>query len=162
MSLLELLATATIMAILASAVLPLANVAIKRQKEIELRRALREMRGAIDAFRRACGKDPAGTQPGIPPGASALDPTVCNEITSDGYPKDLEMLVEGVRTIGPSGIKKRFLRRIPKDPMTNSTEWGLRCHQDDADSDSWCGSNTWDVYTKSTAKGLDGTPYREW
>lgn len=159
MSLLELLATATIMAILASAVLPLATVALKRQKEIELRRALREMRTAIDAFRRDCGKDPAAPpQPGTVPS----DPTVCNEITSDGYPKDLEMLVEGVKTIGPSGKKRKYLRRIPKDPMTSSTEWGLRCYQDDADSDSWCGSNTWDVYTKSTAKGLDGTPYREW
>ncbi len=153
MSLLELLATATIMAILASAVLPLATVALKRQKEIELRRALREMRSAIDTFRRDTGQD--GGQPVIG------GPDVV-QVGREGYPPNLEMLVEGAPMVGPGGKKKKYLRRVPKDPMTNSTEWGLRCNQDEADSDSWCGNNVWDVYTKSTAKGLDGTPYREW
>jgi len=147
---LELLATAMIMLVLASAVLPMARVAAKRQKEIELRRSLRELRRAIDEYKKLATPGSGGQMINdAPPG-------------SEGYPENLEKLVEGSPIVGQIGRKKKFLRRIPKDPMTNSVEWGLRCYQDDADSDSWCGSNVWDVYTKSKGKGLDGTPYSEW
>jgi general secretion pathway protein G len=145
---LELVATTAIMMVLASAILPLAKVAATRQKEIELRRALREMRRAIDRFKE-------GVDTGQIGGSDV-------QLGSEGYPKDLEVLVEGVAQVGTVGRKLKFLRRIPKDPMTSSTEWGLRCYQDEPDSDSWCGSNVWDVHTTSTRTGLDGTPYREW
>jgi general secretion pathway protein G len=146
---LELVATAAILLVMASAVLPLAKVTATRQKEIELRRALREMRTAIDRFHTA---------------ATELQQIGASDVPlgSEGYPKNLDVLVEGVAKVGTVGGKLKFLRRVPKDPFTNSTEWGLRCYQDDADSDSWCGSNVWDVYTKSKGKGLDGTPYAEW
>jgi general secretion pathway protein G len=147
-------ATCTLMLILASAVLPLARVTIQRQKEIELRRALREIRTAIDRYH-----DAAVPTDGRP---SPLDPFVVNKQGLDGYPEELEVLVEGVKLAGPVDKKVKFLRRIPKDPMTNSTEWGLRCYRDEADSDSWCGDNVWDVYTTSGRTGLDGTPYKEW
>lgn len=151
LSLLELVATCTLMLILASAVLPLAKVAIKRQKEIELRRALRELRLAIDKYNEAIVS--------VPPRICGPDVKADNQ----GYPPDLETLVEGVADCTAGGLRKiKFLRRIPKDPMTNSTEWGMRCYQDDADADSWCGNNVWDVYTTSGHKGLDDTPYREW
>lgn len=148
MSLLELVATCTVMLILASAVLPLARITIQRQKEIDLRRALREMRTAIDRYHQKVEEGQIG-------GSDV-------KLGSEGYPPDLETLIEGVNQVGTLGKKLKFLRRIPKDPMTNGTEWGLRCYQDEPDSDSWCGSNVWDVYTTSTRKGLDGTPYREW
>lgn len=149
MTYLELVATTAILLIIASAVLPLARVTATRQKEIELRRALREMRTAIDRFHAdAVELQKIGTSD-VPLG-------------SEGYPKNLDMLVEGVAQVGTVGHKLKYLRRIPRDPFTSSTEWGLRCYQDAADEDSWCGSNVWDVYTKSPRKGLDGTPYREW
>jgi general secretion pathway protein G len=143
---LELLATAAIMLVLASAILPMAKVTAKRAKEIELRRSLRELRRAVDDYKNWADH---GQINDAPPG-------------SENYPAELEKLVEGSPIVGQIGRKKKFLRRIPRDPMTNSTEWGLRCYQDEPDSDSWCGSNVWDVYTKSKGKGLDGTPYSEW
>ncbi len=152
-SLLEMVATCTLLLILASAVLPLARVAIKRQKEIELRRALREMRTAIDKYHEA-----AMPTQGQPPRIGGADV----KVDSQGYPPDLETLVEGVSELGTVGRKIKFLRRIPRDPMTNTAEWGLRCYQDEPDSDSWCGTNVWDVYTTSAGKGLDDTPYKEW
>jgi general secretion pathway protein G len=145
---LELVATAAIVAILASAILPLGRVAVKRQREIELRRALREMRGAIDRYRQAVEQGQIG----------GTDVKVGNE----GCPEELETLVEGVTRVGALDRKLKFLRRIPRDPMTSSVEWGLRCYQDDSDSTSWCGDNVYDVYTKSTAKALDGTNYNTW
>lgn len=148
MTYLEMLATATIMLILASAVLPLARVTVKRQRELELRRSLREMRTAIDRFKLLAD-------------AGQIDPRDV-PVGSEGYPTELEVLVKGVGAVGTLGRKHKFLRRIPRDPMTGSDEWGLRCYQDAADDDSWCGSNVWDVYTKSEGVGLDGTPYREW
>lgn len=149
LSLLELVATCTVMLILASAVLPLARVTVQRQKEIELRRALREMRRAIDQFKLEADNGVIG------------GPDV-NKVGNENYPSDLEILVEGAPKPGPAALKRKYLRRIPIDPMTNSTEWGLRCYQDEPDSDSWCGSNVWDVYTTSGATGLDGTSYKEW
>jgi len=145
---LELIATATIVMILASAVLPLGRVAVQRQREIELRRALREMRQKIDLYKQAVDMGQIG-------GTDV-------KLGSEGYPPDLETLVKGVKRVGTVDRKLKFLRRIPVDPMTGTAEWGLRCYQDDPDSTSWCGDNVWDVYSKSAAKGLDGTTYNTW
>jgi general secretion pathway protein G len=145
---LELIATATIMLILASAILPLGKVAVQRQREIELRRELRIMRRAIDQYKQAVDQGQIG-------GTDV-------KLGSEGYPESLETLVKGVRRVGTVDRKLKFLRRIPVDPVTGTAEWGLRCYQDDPDSTSWCGDNVWDVYSKSTAKGLDGTTYNNW
>jgi len=145
----ELIIVVTILLILASAVLPLAQVTSQRQREAELRRDLREIRTAIDKFKDAVDVGQ------IPP--TELRPQ------NEGYPPDLDTLVEGVSAAGDaSGRKLKYLRRIPIDPMTNSTEWGLRSYQDRPDTTSWGGQNVFDVYTKSTATGLDGTKYRDW
>jgi general secretion pathway protein G len=145
----ELLVVVTILLILASAVLPLAQVTSTRQREAELRRNLREMRTAIDKF-----KD--GVDTGQIP-TTELSPG------SEGYPKDLESLVEGVTAANDAtGRKLKYLRRIPMDPMTNSTDWGLRSYQDKPDSTSWGGQNVFDVYSKATGTALDGTKYRDW
>lgn len=145
---LELVATATIVVILASAILPMGRVAVRRQREIELRRALREMRQKIDLYKLAVDQGQIG-------GTDV-------KLGSEGYPPDLETLVKGVKRVGTVDRKLKFLRRIPVDPMTGTEEWGLRCYQDEPESTSWCGENVWDVYSKSTAKGLDGTTYNTW
>jgi general secretion pathway protein G len=145
---LELVATTAILMILASAIMPMAKVSRKRQKEIELRRELRILRTAIDEFQKLAGTRIGGSDV---------------KLGSEGYPATLEILVEGVTPVADvSGRKLKFLRRIPVDPMTRTTEWGLRCYQDDPDSDSWCGSNVYDVYTKSQGVALDGTKYSDW
>ena len=147
---LELVAVSAIVIILASAVLPLGKVAVKRQRELELRRALRELRErGIDKYKQA-------VEQGLIGGTEI-------KVGNEGYPPDLETLVKGVTRVGVSSDRKlKFLRRIPKDPMTGTDEWGLRCYQDDPDSTSWCGDNVYDVYSKSTAKALDGTTYNTW
>jgi general secretion pathway protein G len=146
---LEMVATAAILMILASAIMPMARVTRKRQKEIELRRELRILRTAIDDYKKMVDAGKIG-------GSDV-------KLGSEGYPPTLEILVEGVNQVGRvDGVKLKFLRRIPIDPMTNTTEWGLRCYQDEPDSDSWCGSNVWDVYSKSQGEGLDGTKYHDW
>ena len=145
----ELLVVTTILLILASAIMPLARVTVQRQKEMELRRYLREMRVAIDKFKDAADAGVIG----------AFD----IKTGSEGYPPDLETLVEGVSKVNDqSGTKLKFLRKIPIDPMTSSTEWGLRSYQDKPDATSWGGQNVFDVYTKSTGTALDGTKYRDW
>ena len=145
----ELLVVSTLLMILAAAVMPLARVTMQRQREAELRRNLREMRTAIDKFKDAADMGQIG--------ATDL------KAGAEGYPADLETLVEGVSVVGDaSGRKLKFLRRIPIDPMTNSTDWGKRAYQDKPDSTSWGGQNVFDVYTKSQGKGLDGTKYRDW
>ncbi len=148
---LELLATTAILIIVASAILPMARTTQTRAKEMELRRALREIRGAIDLYRIYC-------EEGImPPNGKKIEP--CRP----PYPQKLEDLVEGKSYIGDvTPIKFKALRRIPKDPMTDSYEWGMRCAEDEPDSTSHCGSNVWDVYTKSNRKALDGTRYKDW
>jgi general secretion pathway protein G len=145
---LELIATAAILMILASAILPLGRVAHIRQQEIELRRDLREMRRAIDRYKEA-------VDAGLIGGTDV-------QLGSEGYPPDLTTLVEGVDRVGAIDRKLKFLRRIPVDPMTGEAEWGKRCYQDDPDSTSWCGENVWDVYSTSTTKALDGTTYNTW
>ena len=145
----ELLVVTTILLILASAVMPLARVTVQRQKEMELRRYLREMRTAIDKFKDAADAGIIG----------AFD----LKAGAEGYPPDLETLVEGVSVVNDqTGRKLKFLRRIPIDPMTSSTEWGMRSYQDRPDASSWGGQNVFDVYTKSTGTALDGTKYRDW
>ncbi len=145
----ELLIVVTLLMILASAVLPLAQVTSQRQREAELRRNLREVRTAIDKF-----KDSVDT---------GLIPTTELRPDNEGYPPDLDKLVDGVAIANDAtGRKLKFLRRIPMDPMTNDTEWGLRSYQDKPDSTSWGGQNVFDVYSKSGGTALDGTKYRDW
>ena len=145
----ELLVVSSIMLILASAIMPLARVTVQREKEAELRRELREMRTAIDKFKDAAD---AGIIAATELRAGA-----------ENYPPDLQTLVDGVSVNNDqSGRKLKFLRRIPIDPMTSSTEWGLRAYQDKPDSTSWAGGNVFDVYTKSDGKALDGTKYKDW
>ena len=144
----ELMAAATILMILAGAVLPLARVTVKRQREAELRRTLRELRRAIDEYKLKVDQGQIG-------GTDV-------KVGSEGYPPDLETLVKGVSQVGRLDRKLKFLRRIPLDPMTQGSEWGMRCYQDDPDSTSWCGDNVWDVYTKAAGTALDGTKYKDW
>ena len=145
----EILVVSVLLLVLASAVLPLTKVTMQRQKEVELRRALREMRTAIDHF-----KDAADMQM-----VAATD----LKAGAEGYPEKLEVLVEGVKVTGDaSGRKLKFLRRVPLDPMTGTTEWGFRSYQDEPDATSWGGQNVYDVYTKSAGVALDGTKYRDW
>jgi general secretion pathway protein G len=145
----ELLVVTAILLVLASAIMPLARVTVQRQKEVELRRYLREMRTAIDRYKDAADAGVIG----------AFD----IKTGSEGYPPDLQTLVDGVSKVNDqSGTKLKFLRKIPIDPMTRSTEWGLRSYQDKPDSTSWGGQNVFDVYTKSAGTALDGTKYRDW
>ena len=145
----ELLVVSAILLVLASAAMPLAKVTMQRQREAELRRSLREIRTAIDKFKDAVDTGQIGSTD-IRAG-------------SEGYPPDLETLVEGVSAAGDaSGRKLKFLRKVPIDPMTSSTEWGMRSYQDRPDSRSWGGQNIYDVYTKSEGVALDGTKYKDW
>jgi general secretion pathway protein G len=141
-TLIELIAAVTILTVLAVMAIPLTSLTIKRERERELRRDLWEMRDAIDRYKDAVDR-------------GAFQP----KLDSGGYPPDLETLVKGVDV---GGKKLKFLRRIPIDPMTKSTEWGMRSMQDDPDSDSWGGQSVFDVYTKSQGEGLDGTKYKDW
>jgi len=142
MTLVELIVAIAIMAILATGVLPISRTVIKRERERQLRAALWEMRDAIDRYKDAADR-----------GAFQI------KLGSEGYPPDLETLVKGVDM---SGKKVRFLRRVPMDPMTHSTEWGLHSMQDDPTSESWGGQAVFDVFTKSSGTALDGTKYAEW
>ena len=148
-SFVELLVVSTIILILASAVMPLARVSATRQREAELRRTLREMRTAIDKY-----KDAADT--GV---IGALE----IKLGSEGYPPDLETLVEGVTPANDAtGRKLKFLRKIPVDPMTHSAEWGMRSYQDKPDATRWGGQNVFDVFTTFQGTALDGTKYSDW
>ncbi len=145
----ELLVVTTIVLILASAVQPLAKVTIQRTREAELRRVLREMRTAIDKFKDAAD--------------AGQIPTTELKANSEGYPPDLQTLVDGVSVVNDaSGRKLKFLRRIPMDPTVGDNEWGLRAYQDKPDSSSWSGQNVYDVYSKNQGTALDGTKYRDW
>ena len=145
----EMLVVATILVVLASAILPLAKVTSQRMREAELRRALREMRTAIDKYKDAADTGQIGS----------LD----IKAGSENYPPDLDTLVEGVNAANDAtGRKLKYLRKIPTDPMTRSAEWGMRSYQDKPDSTRWGGQNVFDVYTTFDGKALDGTKYREW
>lgn len=147
-TLLELILTIAVLTIFTAGAIPIARNAIKREREIELRRALREIRTAIDRYKRAAD-------------AGLISPFEIKQ-DSDGYPPKLEVLVEGVPLAGSPDRKLRFLRRIPVDPMTGRAEWGLRSTRDDPDARSWGGQNVFDVYSLSEATALDGTKYRDW
>lgn len=145
----ELLVVMTIVLILASAVQPLAKVTIQRTREAELRRVLRDMRTAIDKFKDAAD--------------SGQIPSTELKANSEGYPPDLQTLVDGVSVANDAtGRKLKFLRRIPTDPTTFDADWGLRAYQDKPDSSSWSGQNVYDVYSKNQGTALDGTKYRDW
>ncbi len=146
LTLVELIVAFTIMTLLTAMAIPLARYKIRRERERELRWSLREIRAAIDKY-----KDLADTQ--------KLGPI---KLGTEGYPEDLDVLVEGVKLAGSVDKKVRLLRRLPKDPLTNSFDWGKRSVQDDPKSLSWGGQNVFDVYTKSMEKASDGTPYSEW
>ncbi len=142
LTLVELIVAMTIMGILAVAVLPMARLTVRREKERELRRDLWEMRDAIDRYKDAADRGMFQTKLG-----------------TEGYPPDLQTLVDGVDV---GGKKVRFLRRIPIDPMTGKDEWGMRSMTDDPDSDSWGGNDVFDVFTKSEGTAIDGTKYKDW
>ena len=147
MTLLELIIACTILLILSSAALPSARFTIVREREKELRRDLRDMRTAIDRYKDYADRGMIRT-----------------EVGSEGYPPDLDTLVKGVAlgASGANGKNVRFLRRVPVDPMTAQTDWGMRSIQDDPDSQSWGGKNVFDVYSKSQGTALDGTKYTDW
>ncbi len=143
LTLVELIVVVTILSILSLAALPIARFQVKRVKERELRRDLWEMRDAIDRYKDAADKGALGMI----------------KVDTNGYPPDLETLVNGVEI---QGKKVRFLRKIPNDPMTNSTDWSLRANQDDPDTDSFGGQNVFDVHSRSLGTALDGTKYSTW
>ena len=145
-SLTELVVVAVVLTSLSAVAFPIAKHSIKRQKEIELRYVLRKMRNAIDEYKRY-------SEAGLLP----------IDLGTDGYPAELELLTEAHNLVGqgPSTIK-RFMRRIPIDPMTGEAEWGMRSYQDDPDTTSWGGENVYDVHSLSAGTGLNGIPYSEW
>jgi general secretion pathway protein G len=141
----EIVVVAAVLAILATVTLPIAKFTSKRTKEADLRQALRQMRYAIDEYKRYSD--------------AGLIPV---DLGTDGYPKKLEVLVEGVDLVGQVDKKAKFLRRIPVDPMTGTDEWGLRSYQDKPDDTSWGGENVFDVYSLSVGVGLNEIPYYKW
>jgi general secretion pathway protein G len=149
-TLLELLITITVIFILASIAIPISKVATKRGKEIELRQQLRVLRNAIDQFKFDWDAKKI----------SRLESDVANGGT--GYPKSLEILVEGAPSGDVKGTVRKYLRRIPKDPMGGDKGWGFRCYKDPPDQMEWCGDDVYDVFTLSEGIGLDGIPYKEW
>ena len=142
----EVAVVAAMVTILAAMAIPVARYTVKRQNELELRYQLRLMRNAIDKYKQY-------SDAGLIPLAG---------VDSEGYPKDLETLVDGVSLVGQVNKKMKFLRRIPFDPLTKKAEWGLRSFQDEKDSFSWGGQNVYDVYSLSTGHGIDGTAYKDW
>ncbi len=149
-SLVELVSVTAIILTLAGLTLPVANTFVKRQKEIELRQALREIREALDRFQADTVRFP---------GIRTLHLDATNE---DGYPEELEWLVEGIDIGDAAGTKIKYLRRIPGDPITGELERGMRSSRDTPDSLFSDGINIFDVYTSSDKIALDGTKYREW
>jgi general secretion pathway protein G len=145
----ELLIVTSIILILATAIMPLAKVTAQRTREAELRRALREIRTAIDKYKDAADNGQVG--------ATEL------KVENEGYPSDLDVLVDGVAAANDAtGRKLKFLRKVPVDPMTHSTEWGMRSYQDKPDSTRWGGQNVFDVYTRFDGTALDGTKFKDW
>jgi general secretion pathway protein G len=141
----ELVTVVAILGILSTVTLPVAKFTALRSKESDLRSSLREMRNAIDEYKRYSD---AGLLP--------------VELGTEGYPKELKLLVDGIDLVGQVDKKKKFLRRIPIDPVTGKDEWGLRSYQDKPDSNSWSGDDVYDVYSLASGKGLNGVPYRKW
>jgi general secretion pathway protein G len=155
-TLVELLVVIAIMGILAAAAMPLSRTTVKRSKEIELRGNLRTLRKAIDDFKSDCENKKLATLEGY-----------C-KTDQNNYPESLELLTEPLKMAGAVDKSKKYLRRIPRDPMTapespgNPNNWGLRSYSDQPDSTSWGGGNVYDVYSKSESIALDGTTYSTW
>jgi general secretion pathway protein G len=148
-SFIELIVATAVIMILASAALPLARVSIRRQKEFELRRTLRETRAAIDKFKDYADQGQI----------SSLELNAA----SNNYPSSLDQLVEGVAAANDAtGKKWKFLRRIPVDPLTGKSDWGLRAYGDSPTAAAWGGGNVYDIYSKAEGKALDGTKYKDW
>ncbi len=156
LTLIEILVVIAILSVLASVAMPLSRMTVKRGKEIELRQGLRAIRTAIDEFRKDC--DPLN---------KVLSQDYC-KADQAYYPESLEQLTEPLRRSGSSDKVKKYLRRIPRDPMTpvespeNPNNWGLRSYGDEPDSTSWGGGNVYDVYSQSDAIAIDGTKYSTW
>jgi general secretion pathway protein G len=144
-TLVELLATVAIISILVGVSLPLLRNSVRREKELQLRQSLREMRLALDKFKEYSD-------------AGRIEVPQDTE----GYPQTLDVLVDGVQLLGQAGKNLKLLRRIPLDPMTNSTDWGMRSYQDEPTAGSWGGQNVFDVYSKSEGVAMDGTRYKDW
>jgi general secretion pathway protein G len=144
-SLVELALVCACILILTGMIVPVTRFTLTRQKELELREALRTTRNAIDEHKRLSDQ--------------GLIPV---DLDTEGYPKTLEKLVEGVDLVGQIKKKRRFLRKIPVDPMTGKAEWGLRSYQDEPDTRSWGRQNVYDVYSLSDKTGLDKTKYKDW
>jgi len=145
MTMIELIAAFTILALLSGMAVPLAAYKVRRDKERELRTALKDIRHAIDQYKDAATANKFQVKVG-----------------TEGYPETLEVLVEGVQTNDAAGTKLKFLRRIPRDPMTKSFDWGMRSMKDDPKSQSWSGDNVFDIHTKSYERARDGTQYSDW
>ncbi len=146
LTLVELVVAFTILITLSAMALPMARYKVRREKERDLRYALREIRTAIDKYKDMAEQQQLGQ----------------TKLGSENYPETLEILVEGVKVPGPQDKKIRFLRRLPRDPFTGGTDWGKRSVQDDPKSQSWGGQNVFDVFTKTMEKAPDGTLYSEW
>lgn len=144
-SLTEMVMVVAVILILTAAIVPVTRLGVQRQREMELREDLRVVRSAIDEYKRLSDQ--------------GLIPI---EVDTEGYPKTLEILVKGVELVGQVNKKRRFLRKIPVDPMTRKAEWGLRSYQDEPDSRSWGGQNVYDVYSLSDGSALDKTKYKDW
>ena len=141
----ELVMVSAVLVLLAAVTMPVVKFTSRRTKEMELRQDLRQMRAAVDEYKRYSDM--------------GLIPV---DLGTDGYPAKLEVLVDGVDLAGQVDKKIKLLRRVPIDPMTGEKEWGLRSYQDDSDATSWGGENVYDVYSLSQGVGLNGVPYREW
>jgi general secretion pathway protein G len=141
----EVIVVCVMLTILAGVAYPIARFTVRRHKELELKRVLRMMRNAVDDYKRFSD---AGLIP--------------IEVGTEGYPSEMDVLIEGVDLVGQIDRKQRFLRRVPIDPMTGEAEWGIRSVQDEWDSTSWGGENVYDIYSLSQGVGLNGIPYSEW
>ena len=144
-SMVELAVVAAMIMILTAMIVPMTRFAVTRQKESELKFALRQMREAIDDFKRLSDQG-----------------LIAVELDTEGYPKTLEKLVDGVEIVGQVKKKKKFLRKIPIDPMTGKAEWGLRSYQDEPDTRSWGRQNVYDVFSLADGTALDKTKYKDW
>jgi general secretion pathway protein G len=154
LSLIEMVVTMVILTMLASLIVPSAQMASKRTKEIELKRNLREIRTAIDEYKKNYDK-------------AQSDQKTIQTLNATGYPKTLDLLVQGDDFGGLAKEKKKFLRRIPKDPFykgagDGDTGWGLRSHADESDTSSWGGEDVFDVHSMSEGVAIDGTKYKDW
>jgi general secretion pathway protein G len=151
-TLLEIIIVITVLSVLTAAVIPMVRNSVKRQREEDLRLALRQLRQAIDRYKDYNDRYQGGTIP-------------LEWKTQSGYPKELKILVDGfipANVVGTSGAKVRFLRRLPEDPITGNTDWGMRSYKDDPTATSWGGEDVFDVFSKSDGTALNGTKYKDW